>query len=265
MKNTLLFTCMIMLSFSLVGQNYNLETYSVGISDVNKITFTGDNWTYSINDSNFYQFTVDSTSMTGSRKGAEELIIKYLQQTPYTIDVVKEFSNNELQYGDVKITIAFQSYLANQLSLSYIDNNNNVVSIGTQTMVSSGLNHEFIFNKPIGINITKLKISINGTHDGTISPDIYELRGLKIEVDQTTNIQENIANNFNVYSYNKNLVVKTTALENYNIRIYNLSGQEILVKNAQGNQEIPLTLATGMYIVNINNGKESYNQKVVVQ
>src|SRR5690606_36349660 len=83
--------------------------------------------------------------------------------------------------------------------------------------------------------------------------------------DLITNIQENIANNFNVYSYNKNLVVKTTLLENYNIRIYNLSGQEVMLKNAQGNQDIPLTLATGMYIVNINNGKESFNQKVVVQ
>ena len=265
MKNTILFALIFMISFSLVGQNYNLETYSIGIFHPNKITFSGDNWVYSVDNINHNYFIQDSTNMTGSFEGGEEVIIHYSQQTSYSIDVIKEFTNNELLYGDIKITISFQSDLANQLSLSYIDSNNNTVLTGSQTMGSSGIDHEFIFNKPNGVNITKLKISINGTHDGTFLPDIYELRALKIEVDQLTNIQENITNNFNVYAYNKNLVVKTTEFEAYALTVYNLSGQVVFVKNTNGNQDIPLTLASGMYIVNINNGKESFNQKVVVQ
>lgn len=264
MKNTILFTMMFMMSFNLIGQNY-VEKYSIGVYDSNKVTFTGDNWSFTVSDSTFNQFNVDSTSMTGSKEGGEELIIQYSQQSNYTIDIIKEFINNELQYGDIKITISFQSDLTNQLVLSYIDDNNNTQLIGSQSMSSSGLNHEFIFNKPIGINITKLKISISGTHNGSFLPDIYELRGLKIEVDPLTNIQENITNYFNVYSYNKNLIVKTTEFEDYALTVYNLSGQEVFTKNTNGNQDISLNLATGMYIVNINNGKESFNQKVVVQ
>lgn len=252
-----------MLSFSLVGQNYNLTTYEIGIYTDSIKTFSEDGWSYFLKPTGNMIVTEDQYNYSS------KIDVSYSQQQNFDVEIEKEFTNNELNYGDIKITMTFdQEFGGNSdIKLYYIDDNNDTTNIDNQPIVFNvETDYTFTFTKPSGISISKLKIVIDGnTNNQFPFASTYELLRLKIEVDGTTNIQENIANNFNVYSYNKNLVVKTTALENYSIRIYNLSGQEVLVKNAQGNQEIPLTLTTGMYIVNINNGKESYNQKVMVQ
>lgn len=267
MKNILLLTCIIMLSFSLVGQNYNLTIYEVGFYDTtNHETFSDHNWTSPV-----------ITQGTGTVNYTENTTYGYstisvTSQNYWELEMEKEFTNNELNYGNIKVTIrlaqTFGDINNSDIKLYYIDDNGDILNTSNnsyQLTSSFPTEYTYTFNKQIGVSIKKLKIVLNGESTQVPYVSSYDLYGLKIEVDGTTNIQENIANNFNVYSYNKNLVVKTTTLENYSIHIYNISGQEVLVKNAQGNQDIPLNLATGVYIVNVSNSKESYNQKVVVQ
>jgi hypothetical protein len=82
----------------------------------------------------------------------------------------------------------------------------------------------------------------------------------------TTGIELNdISDNYAIYSYNKNLVVKSNDTKDYTITVYNLNGQEVFNKTTRGNNNFKLDVSNGMYLVKINNGTESINQKIVIQ
>jgi hypothetical protein len=108
-------------------------------------------------------------------------------------------------------------------------------------------------------NYTWVKVEFNGTGDMIVELNNFDL------YDMTTGIESNISDNLNVYSYDKNLVVKSNYLEEYNLTVYNINGQVILNKTTRGNNNFKLDVSNGMYLVNINNGTESINQKVVIQ
>ena len=255
MKNTLLLTCMIMLSFSLVGQS----TTVIDHFGYQNTSFVNNGWyingeLISLSQQNFNGIGAEQViSEEQSNKTLEITYGHLTQQFQSEIKISKKLSDG---YTDLSVEISITEITQtsiNSIDLIEYDDNGNMITtynnINTQKFDISNNTDSLLIVVNVSINTIKT----------------FQFGQIKIYGDLITNIQENIANNFNVYSYNKNLVIKTTALENYSIRIYNLSGQEVLVKNAQGNQDIPLTLATGMYIVNINNGKESFNQKVVMQ
>ncbi len=201
-----------------------------------------------------YNNEIISFSNTQDRK-LEVYYTTFSFSTPSVINISKDIPNG---YKNKYIEVTFGESNDVSLSLDIVRNYPN----GSDTIfqVSSGY-LKSLYDSTVSIELLFHTYVYQGT-SREFKLINFQLFGDTIT---TTNIQENIANNFSVYSYNKNLVVKTTALENYSIRIYNISGQEVLVKNAQGNQDIPLNLATGVYIVNVSNSKESYNQKVVVQ
>jgi hypothetical protein len=94
----------------------------------------------------------------------------------------------------------------------------------------------------------------------------YEFSQFQLKADLSTGIElNNISDNLNVYSYDKNLVVKSNDTKDYTVTVYNLSGQVILNKTTRGNNNFKLDVSNGMYLVKINNGTESINQKIVIQ
>lgn len=107
-------------------------------------------------------------------------------------------------------------------------------------------------------NYTFLMIQFNSTNVTTAN-----LRNVSISSTITGIKSNNISDNYNIYSYNNTLVVKSS--KNYTVTIYNLNGQIVLNEKSNGNNNFKLDVSKGMYIVNINNGTESINQKVVIQ
>jgi len=247
---------MIMLTFSLVGQS----TTVIDHFGFQNTSFVNNGWyingeLISLSQQNFNGIGAEQVISEEQSNNILEITYGDLTQQQFQseIRISKKLSDG---YTDLSVEISITEIdiaSINSIDLIEYDDNGNMITtynnINTQKFDISNNTDSLLIVVNVSINLSKT----------------FQFGQIIIYGDLITNIQENIANNFNVYSYNKNLVVKTTLLENYNIRIYNLSGQEVLVKNAQGNQDIPLTLATGMYIVNINNGKESFNQKVVVQ
>ena len=63
-------------------------------------------------------------------------------------------------------------------------------------------------------------------------------------------VDENVSN-FNVYSYNSNVVVKTTDFSDYNLTVYNLNGQVVYNETTSGDNEFALDVPSGIYVVNV--------------
>ncbi len=256
MKNTILFTMMFMMSFSLVGQSTNpIESYGITPNQ-----FVNSGW---------FVNTTEITSQNQTYNETNETI--YTDNTNTYLDVSFNGFPNGSTTSTIKISKSIPSGYEN-LNIdidSYNHNNGGANSIQLEQFING------VLNTTSSVSIGNNNYDINDLTDSIVlvfqvSLDPFMLKGFGfyefiIYGDLITNIQENITNNFDVYAYNKNLVVKTTEFEAYALTVYNLSGQEVFTKNTNDNQNIPLNLATGMYIVNINNGKESFNQKVVVQ
>ncbi|CAG7580996.1 MAG: Protease 1 [uncultured marine phage] len=66
--------------------------------------------------------------------------------------------------------------------------------------------------------------------------------------DSTVGVDENVSN-FNVYSYNSNIVVKSTDFSNYTINVYNLNGQVVFNETTSGDNEFTLDVQSGIYVV----------------
>ncbi|MCB9363031.1 MAG: T9SS type A sorting domain-containing protein [Flavobacteriales bacterium] len=110
-------------------------------------------------------------------------------------------------------------------------------------------------------NYTFLMIQFNSTNVTTAN-----LRNVSLTPSSSTDIENiNLKDNYNVYSYGKNLVIKSNDFNNYAVTVYNLNGQVVLNETTNGNKEFPLNVSNGMYLVNINNGTESYHQKIIIQ
>lgn len=110
-------------------------------------------------------------------------------------------------------------------------------------------------------NYTFLKVQFNSTNTTNAN-----LRSVSISPSNSTGIENiNLEDNYNVYSYDKNIVVKSNDLKGYDITVYNLNGQVILNEKSNGDKEFKLCVSNGMYIVNINDDTNSFNQKVVIQ
>lgn len=88
-------------------------------------------------------------------------------------------------------------------------------------------------------------------------------------------INKNMEKNFSVYPNPSNGIInidaKNNNLDNLNISVYNLLGQQVLERvldnNNSGTYRLDATnkLSSGTYIVNIKSGSSSYNSKIVVQ
>jgi len=131
--------------------------------------------------------------------------------------------------------------------------NSNVSNGATSTFDNTSTNYTFIMvrfktsapnNVVTSVRLNTFSISASGT--------------LSIE-------SSNISENYNVYSYNKNIVVKSNSFNDYMITVFNLNGQVVLNKTTNGNTETTLDVDNGMYIVNVNDGINSFNQKVIIQ
>lgn len=268
MKNTILFTMMLMMSYNMVGQSTNVvEHFGYDYPNSSPATpFINNGWYINSTEltllpQNFIGNNGENISF--EEKNLNDLKIYYSQtfgpgQTNIqsTINITKKIP---IGYTNLSVKVIFGNPSSNDtmtVDLIEYDLNGNPLNTYSNINISK-------------FNISNSTDSIELIFNVTVPPSpvagIFELANFKLYGDLITNIQENITNHFNVYSYNKNLIVKTTEFETYALTVYNLSGQEVFTKNTNGNQDIPLTLVTGMYIVNINNGKESFNQKVVVQ
>ena len=70
------------------------------------------------------------------------------------------------------------------------------------------------------------------------------------------------SNNENLISYNNNFLNISSSKIFEQIKIYDLSGRELLTANY--NNRLPLKLSKGIYIVKLLNSESSYTQKVYV-
>lgn len=260
MKNTILFTMIFMMSFSLVGQSTNVVEHFgyQGTSFINNGLYVDNVEITQLPPFGGFTFTgIDGETITVGETVNNFMEVSVLGpwlQT-VTISVAKNISD-----GYTNLSVQMDFYIPNT-TVDLIEYDINENTINTYTNINTS---KFdISNSTDSIELI-FNVQLLDPYFGQ-GTNYFMLESFKLFGDLITNIQENITNNFNVYAYNKNLVVKTTEFEDYALTVYNLSGQEVFTKNTNGNQDIPLTLVTGMYIVNINNGKESFNQKVVVQ
>lgn len=134
--------------------------------------------------------------------------------------------------------------------INYISINNNVSDNIPLTFNNTTTDYTYIMvkftasgNNPLSATLTSFSIS-----------------------ESTTNVNDvKVSDNYNVYSYNKNLVVKPNDFNDYTINVYNLNGQVVLSKTTNGNTETMIDVSNGMYIVNVNDGVNSFNTKVIVE
>ncbi|MCB9363030.1 MAG: T9SS type A sorting domain-containing protein [Flavobacteriales bacterium] len=128
------------------------------------------------------------------------------------------------------------------------------------TIINSNINNNTTLSFTNSSNYTWVKIEFSGVNNMNLELNNFDL------YDMTTGIKSNnISENYSVYSYDKNIVIKTNDSKEYKLIVYNLSGQEVLNKTIRGNNNFNLNISNGMYIVNVDDGTESYHQKVVIQ
>lgn len=109
-------------------------------------------------------------------------------------------------------------------------------------------------------NYTYIMVKFNSTNTSSVEMVTFSMTPIITGIEDV-----NLKDNFNIYSYNKKLVVKSNDFKDYNLTVYNLNGQIILTETTNGNNEFTLNVANGMYIVTINDGNNSFNQKIVIQ
>ncbi len=147
------------------------------------------------------------------------------------------------------------------VNFSFLGSNDGITwnLIDTVNNVSSGLRTvQSSFNN--SNNYTWIKIKFDEDRFSTI-----QLVYVKIS-DLSTGIKLNdISDKYTIYSYDKNIVVNSNDSKEYNLTVYNLSGQEVFNKTTRGNNKFNLNVSNGMYLVKIDNGIESFNQKIVIQ
>ena len=82
--------------------------------------------------------------------------------------------------------------------------------------------------------------------------------------DDPVSISENSKGNIQIIATANELVVKTSDMSQWNVVLYALSGQPILMDNVNSDETINISsLPKGVYVVVVNNGSEVYSQKII--
>jgi len=224
----------------LVSTNWdNSVTFNTGASGIQTFTLT-----YPTSPNNYVKYDNGVRFSTGVySNGIESNSILQISPSSFNIDYTVNYqwilpSNNR----DVKLMGSTDGVVYNVI-------NSNIVSGSTYTFDNTISNYTFI----------KVRFTADGKNDVRLSSFSISSTGtLSIE---STNISEN----YKVYSYNKNLVVKSNSFNDYTITLYNLNGGVVLSKVTNSNTETTLDVSNGMYIVNVNDGISSFNQKIIIQ
>ena len=82
--------------------------------------------------------------------------------------------------------------------------------------------------------------------------------------DDPVSIEESSKENLQIVAMENDLIVKTADMSQWDIVVYSLSGQPIIMENVVGEASINISsLPKGIYVVVANNGKEIYSQKII--
>lgn len=110
-----------------------------------------------------------------------------------------------------------------------------------------------------------VKLEITGTVPS--GGGIYKFSDFVVKVESVLNIgiEDNIIYDQTVYSYDDNIVIRSTSYDEYAVILYNLNGKEVYSKSFNGSTEIELSIPVGVYFVNVTSKKGTFNKKVVLK
>lgn len=110
-----------------------------------------------------------------------------------------------------------------------------------------------------GTNLTmEVYVSLTGSW-GSLTFNYFSLTNVS---GSSVGINENISDDFNIYSYNSNIVVKTDEYTQYTIKVYSMRGQLVMNETTNGNLESTMNVPSGIYIVQLSNENEKISKKV---
>ncbi|MEX1192372.1 MAG: T9SS type A sorting domain-containing protein [Brumimicrobium sp.] len=242
MKNlfkTLLLT-LTFLSLSFSGNTQNL-LFTVGdpndkCMDTSDFTFDMSN-TFS-NSCDFLSFNYPNTMV---------------QTITYTIPVSEITGGGVINDLDIEIDNEYDTWFTESVSF-----NNN----------SNGF--DYTYNTTTGkYELTNINsnsdLEIVFLYEGSGQLTVYFYEFLFFGEVQTTSVNENnLEDDFQVYSFNKELNVKTDKFENYKLSVYNMGGQLVMNKDLNGNSKNYIS-NSGIYIVKLEFENQVLTKKVLIQ
>ena len=172
--------------------------------------------------------------------------------TEVTYTITENLSN----YNLLNFNFAFHAQNGADSVKLFVDNNE-IYSSGQLLNTDDNVSYTFP-NNTIG---GEVKLTLYCSVSGGKSFKILTING--IDNTSTSGINEDISDDFNIFSYNKNLIVKTEDYSStYRVTVYNMNGQVVMNELSNGYFEKSLSTSNGVYIVNITSDKGSLTKKI---